>query len=70
MSKTIRLPKPADPFADEIAARLAEKRRHAEMREKLSQQAKDNVSRPTPRSALQAIADRLLQLSRERMAMS
>lgn len=66
MTRTIRIPKPADPFAAEIAAMLADKRRHAEMREKLAQQAKDNVSRPTPRSALQAIADRLLQLSRER----
>jgi DNA-binding FadR family transcriptional regulator len=43
---TIRITKPADPFAAEIAARLATKRQQEAMREILAAQAEVNVLRP------------------------
>lgn len=46
--KTIRLRKPADPFAAEIAATLEKKRQREAMRQILAEQARLNVLRHAP----------------------
>lgn len=49
--RQIRVTKPADPFAAEIAATLARKRQREAMRQILAEQAKLRVLRPAPRYA-------------------
>lgn len=62
MNKTIRLKRPADPFATEIEARVAQKRQRQAMRQILAQQAKLNVLRPAPRySAPMGLRERVMQ---------
>lgn len=60
MTKTIRLTRPADPFASEIAARLAAKRRRAGMPAKAETPPAVKSGRLTPFIAgLRALADQI-----------